>query len=137
MRVLFFLLTILLFCTTLSAGAAFAEARDKDDNATTWTFFVDDKMGAGKCGNEAKKILRKDGYGKVLSNASTKLNHGHWAVVFAYYEVKGKIRFRYGFGFSKASVKGAEKEAVKNLKKYDKKWKEKEHGYVVRQTNSF
>ena len=136
MKKIVVLLAVVVFNLSLYACAAFSEARDVNDNAVTWTIYIEENSKSKKCVDEANSQLRKEGHANVISNASTPLNHGFWAVVFAYYEVNGSIRFRHGFGFSKVSKEDAEKDAVKNLAKYDTEWT-KEKGYKLKESGAF
>lgn len=131
-----FLAAVLMFTGSLFAGSAFAEARDKDDNTPTWTFFTADKVSPQSAATSAIEQLKKEGQTKVNCPASTPIDHGVYVVIFASYEHKDDIRFRYGYGFHKTSDKEAEKEALRNLKKTDKFFKD-EFGYKIRETKKF
>ncbi len=133
---------VLLATASVWAGAAFAEAIDKEGNSSTWTFFQKDKASASAAAAEAIKKLKEQakeqnlGNVKVSSPASTAMDHGVYVVVFAAYEHKGEARWSHGFGFHKSSQKEAEKAAVANLKKKDKFWKP-DYGYDIKEAKSF
>jgi|GEM_PF-726938 len=126
----------------LWAGAAFAEAIDKEGNCSTWTFFQKDKTSAAAAAAEAIKKLKEQakeqglGQVKFSSPASTAMDHGVYVVIFTAYEHKGEARWSHGFGFHKNSQKEAEKAAVANLKKKDKFWKP-EYGYDIKEVKNF
>jgi len=132
----------LLFTLPVWAGAAFAEAIDKEGNCSTWTFFQKDKAGAGAAAAEAIKKLKEQAKEQSLGNvkfsspASTGMDHGVYVVVFAAYEYKGEARWSHGFGFHKSSLKEAEKAAISNLKKKDKFWKP-DYGYDLKESKNF
>ncbi len=136
------IVSVLLFTLPLFAGAAFAEAIDKEGNCSTWTFFQKDKASASAAAAEAIKKLKEQvkeqnlGNVKFSSPASTAMDHGVYVVIFAAYEHKGEARWSHGFGFHKNSQKEAEKAAVSNLKKKDKFWKP-DYGYDIKESKSF
>ncbi len=136
MKVVFAVCALLAFSAPVFAGSAFAEAQDKEGNASTWTFFTADKVSASTAANEAIKKLKEQGQTKVISPASTPLDHGVYVVVFAAYEYKGEARWRHGYGFHKSDKAEAEKAAVANLKKHDPNWK-KDYGYDVKESKAF
>lgn len=133
---------MLFFALPLFAGAAFAEAIDKEGNCSTWTFFQKDKVSASAAAAEAVKKLKEQAKDQNLGNvkfsspASTGMDHGVYVVVFAAYEHKGEARWSHGFGFHKSSQKEAEKAAVSNLKKKDKFWKP-DYGYDIKESKNF
>ena len=129
------LIAILLLSSPLFAAAAFAQALDKDGNAITWTFSFEDGKNVAKAKANAVKQLKEQGHINAKAAASTPLNKGHFAVLYAAYWVNGVLKSSYTFGFSSKSVEDAKSQALKELKKI-KEWNE-DQGYTVNKTGSF
>ena len=89
-----FILSIF-FVFSLQASAAFAEALNKTGDSLTWTLYSENGKNASRAARKAIAQLKKDGYKKVRSTAKTKLEHGHYVVVFsAYWGKKGVLKKR-------------------------------------------
>ncbi|MCK5808908.1 hypothetical protein KAH37_07995, partial [bacterium] len=129
------LLMILLFTGSLFGAASFAEAKNAKGSAVTWTFYVEDGRNVSRAKKMAMKQLKKEGYKRVSAPLASRLNKGHFAVLFTSYWVKGVLRNAYVYGFSSKSQDDAKAKAEKNLKKL-KGWKASE-GFAVNKLDSF
>ena len=129
------LILMVLFAFSLFGAAAFAEAKNDKGSAIIWTFYVENGKNVGRAKQKAVRQLKKEGYKRVRSPLATKLDRGHFAVLFTSYWVKGVLRNAYVYGFSAKSQADAQTKAEKKLKKL-KGWKASE-GFTVNKLETF
>ena len=135
MKKVFAGVVVMLLFGSLFGAAAFAEARNSKGSAVTWTFYVENGKNVARAKKMAIRQLKKEGYKKVVAPLATKLDRGHFAVLFTSYWVNGVLKNAYVYGFSAKSQEDAKAKAEKNLHKL-KGWKPSE-GFTVNKLESF